>query len=302
MIGECLKNTAVALGSFDGLHIGHSAVIASALSMRDTGLFPVVLLFDSHPLRVLGDAPDEILQKHIRNRILEDMGVKIVEIKFSDICNMAPEEFFGEILVKQLGAKAVCCGTNYRFGAGGAGDCTLLSTLCEQNSVLLNVTPSVELDGAPVSSTRIRSAIKEGNIPLANAMLGREFRYDGEVVEGDKVGRLMGSPTANQLFESGFIVPASGVYASVVVLDGKEYCGVTNIGIRPTFNKSQLRSETFIEDFSGNIYGKNIEIRLLEHIRGEKKFGSMEELAVQIKLDAERASGIFTKRGENSYV
>ncbi|MBR4765360.1 MAG: bifunctional riboflavin kinase/FAD synthetase [Clostridia bacterium] len=296
------KKTAVALGSFDGLHKGHTAVIASALSLRASGLFPVVLLFDEHPQKVLGTAPDEILQKHLRRRIFEEMGIEIHDISFADIRNMTAEDFFNNTLIKELNAEALCCGENYRFGAGGKGDCALLADLCQGSGTKLKVTESVMYEGEPVSSTRIRAAIKEGNITAANDMLGRPFFYDGEVTRGDRRGRKMGFPTANQFFEDGFIVPAFGVYVSTVKVRGREYCGITNIGVRPTFGKSKPRSETHIEDFSDDIYGENIEIKLIDKIRDEIRFSSMEELAEQIKKDSETAKTIFEKRGENACV
>lgn len=296
------KKTAVALGSFDGLHKGHTAVIASALSLRASGLFPVVLLFDEHPQKILGTAPDEILQKHLRRRILENMGIEIVDISFAEICNMKAEDFYKDILLDKLNAKALCCGENYRFGAGGKGDCVLLKELCEKSGTKLQVSESVMFEGEPVSSTRIRTAIKAGDIKAANTMLGRPFFYDGEVTKGDRRGRKMGFPTANQFFEEGFIVPAFGVYASTVRVRGERYCGITNIGVRPTFGKSKPRSETHIENFDDDIYGENIEISLIEKLRDEIRFSSMEELAAQIKKDSETAKLIFEKKGENRCV
>ncbi|MBQ6264572.1 MAG: bifunctional riboflavin kinase/FAD synthetase [Clostridia bacterium] len=294
--------TAVALGSFDGLHKGHTAVIASALSMRASGLFPVVLLFDEHPQKILGTAPDEILQKHLRRKLLENMGIEIVDISFSSICKMTAEDFFKDILLNELNAGALCCGENYRFGAGGKGNCAVLEDLCRKSGTILRVSESVMSDGEPVSSTRIRTAIKKGDIISANTMLGRPFFYDGEVTHGDRRGRKMGFPTANQFFEEGFIVPDFGVYASTVRVGETEYCGITNIGVRPTFGKSVPRSETHIENFSDDIYGENIEIRLFDKIRDETKFSSMEELARQIKNDSETAKRIFKKKGENACV
>lgn len=296
------KKTAVALGSFDGLHKGHKAVIASALSMRASGLLPVVLLFDEHPQKILSVAPPEILQKSKRNRILENAGAGIYEISFSSVCSLSPEEFFDRILVDKLNAGAVCCGENYRFGAGGAGDCEVLKGLCSRKSVSHSIVDSVDEGGLPVSSTRIRSAVKSGDIRLANAMLGRPFSYEYVVVSGDARGRLMGAPTANQLFDAGFCVPAFGVYASVTQIDGCEYPCVTNIGIRPTFGGTELRSETHIIGFSGDLYGRNIEVSLLDIIRGEKRFSSMDELSTQIRNDIETSQSIYLSKGDKSYV
>ncbi len=296
------EKTAVALGSFDGLHKGHISVIASALSLRASGLFPVILLFDEHPMKILGSAPDEILQKHLRRKILEGMGICIEDIEFGQIYNMTAEEFFREILVKKLNAGALCCGENYRFGAGGTGNCELLKKLCAESGTKLYVSESVQYEDEPVSSTRIRSAIKSGDLKSAGDMLGRLFFYDGEVMPGDRRGRKMGFPTANQFFENGFIVPSFGVYASRVTVRGSMFRGVTNIGVRPTFGISNPRSETHIEGFEGDIYGENIEVALIEKIRDEVKFSSMGELAEQIEKDSRAARCIFEKRGENRCV
>ena len=166
----------------------------------------------------------------------------------------------------------------------------------------LTVTSPVDYKGEPVSSTRIRRAIENGDIPLANAMLGREFRYKNIVVNGQHRGRLIGAPTINQRFDDGFVKPQKGVYASATVVDGKEYPSVTNIGLRPSFENEDFRSETCILGFSGNLYGQDIEVRLLEYLRDEIKFDSMAALSIQIHADAERSEEIFKKRGESGDV
>lgn len=291
------KKTAVALGSFDGLHKGHMSVIACALSEKEHGLVPLVLLFDTHPLSVLtGKTPAEILQKGKRDEILSALGVKTETVSFEEVKEMGCREFFEEIIVKKLNAGAVCCGENYRFGRRHTGNCETLKALCGEHGVKLIISPTVEYNGQPVSSTRIRAAIENGDISLANSMLGREFSYKYTVVSGDKRGRLMGAPTINQRFGKNFAVAKKGVYASVTVVENKEYPSVTNIGLRPSFENEDLRSETCILGFSGDLYGKDIEVRLLEYIRPEIKFESMEALSAQIKADAEKSKNIFLKR------
>lgn len=294
------KKTAVALGSFDGLHKGHMSVIACALSQREHGLVPLVLLFDAHPLLALtGKSPAEILQKEKRDEILSALGVETETVSFEEIRDMSCKEFFEEIIIKKLNAGAVCCGENYRFGSGHSGNCETLKALCEEHGIEMTVSPTVEYDGQPVSSTRIRAAVENGEIPLANAMLGREFGYKYTVVSGDRRGRLMGAPTINQRFGKDFVVPKKGVYASVTAVEDKEFPSVTNIGLRPSFENEDLRSETCILGFSGDLYGKDIEVRLLEYLRPEMKFDSMEALSAQIKADAEKSKKI---RGENGDV
>lgn len=297
------KKTAVALGSFDGLHTGHMSVIACALSFKECGLNPLVMLFDSHPLKVLsGKAPSEILQPSLRNEILDGRGVGTVFISFEEIKNLSPREFFTDILLGKLNAGAVCCGNNYRFGKNGAGGTKELKALCEEFGVELKISPEITFDGSPVSSTRIRQAIECGDIPLANALLGREFRYKYTVVSGDKRGRLMGAPTINQHFGKNFVIPQNGVYASVTVVGNDEFPSVTNVGLRPSFENTDLRSETCILGFSGDLYGKEIEVRLLKYLRGEMRFDSMEALGTQIRSDAEASKEIYKNRGGNSNV
>ncbi len=292
------KKTAVALGTFDGLHKGHKSVITCALSFKEHGLIPCVLLFDSHPLAALcGKAPPEILQPSQRDAIIKNLGLETKTVEFNRIKDYSCREFFEKIILGTLNAGAVCCGMNFRFGKNNSGDCETLKTLCEEYSVKLKISPSVDFDGQPVSSTRIRKAIENGDIPAANSMLGREFGYLLTVVSGDQRGRLIGAPTINQHFDENFVIPQFGVYSSVAVIGETEYPGVTNIGNRPTFNGSDLRSETCILGFSGNLYGKNVEVRLLEYLRPEKKFESLEALGVQIKLDSEKSKKTFSMRG-----
>lgn len=299
-----MRKTAVALGSFDGLHRGHMSVIAYTADFeRECGLSPHVLLFDNHPMLVIrGSAPDKILQDSLRDEILAGGGFKTDIIPFIYIKDMSSREFFEKIIIEKLNAGAVCCGWNYRFGKGGEGDCKILSDLCEEYGVMLKIVPHVDYDGEPISSTRIRKAVENGDIPLANAMLGREFRYKSTVVSGHQRGRLIGAPTINQHFDKNFVLPKKGVYASVTVVDNTEYPSVTNIGLRPSFENEDFRSETCILGFSGDLYGQDIEVRLLEYLRDEIKFESMEKLSEQIEKDAKKSKELFAKRGAESNV
>ncbi len=300
---EFQNKTAVALGSFDGLHKGHISVIACALSFKERGLVPLVMLFDTHPLLALtGKAPSRILQDEKRLEILKKLGIETKVISFNEIKDYSCREFFEKILLGTLNAGAVCCGENYRFGKGNSGGKEEMQHLCTEFGIEMKISPTVECGGEPVSSTRIRQALEIGDIPLANAMLGREFSYKQKVVSGDKRGRLIGAPTINQHFDPDFVIPKIGVYASVTVLGGKEYPSVTNIGLRPSFANEDLRSETCILNFSGDLYGQFIEVRLLEYLRGEIKFDSMEALGNRIKLDAAKSEELFRSRGENGNV
>lgn len=300
----CERKTAVTLGSFDGLHKGHMSVIACAFEMQKKyGLSPLVLLFDRHPMLALsGKAPDTVLQPSLRDTIIAKTGAEKRIVPFDLVKDMSCREFFEKILIEKLNAGGVCCGWNYRFGKNNGGGIDELRALCDEFGVKLKISPPVDYQGSPVSSTRIRQAVEKGDIPLANALLGREFRYKLTVVDGQHRGRLIGSPTINQRFDNGFVKPQKGVYASVTIVDGKEYPSVTNIGLRPSFENEDFRSETCILGFSGNLYGLEIEVRLLDYLRDEVKFDSLDELSAQIRKDAEKSEEIFRTRGENGYV
>ncbi len=271
---------AVALGNFDGLHSGHMAVINGAKAYAE--LVPCVLLLEPLPSGETGQA---LITDEEKQGLLDSLGVETVRIDFLKIKDWSPERFFDEIIVKKLNAGAVCCGFNYRFGKGGSGDSALLKSLCEKADIAFCECAAVEFENEPVSSTRIRTAILNGEIETANAMLGRPFGYCLEVVHGDKIGRLLDCPTINQLFPAELIVPKYGVYSSVTKVDGKCFRSVTNIGRRPSFENDEQRSETHIIDFNSDLYGRKIDVRLLSYKRGEKKFDSLEELKEQLKID-----------------
>ena len=288
------KKYAVALGNFDGLHKGHMTVLNNALSFKAEGLTPCALLFDIHPKNITkNSAPPMLLTAQHRDDLLKSMGIEVKRISFESIMGLSAEEFVTEILIKKLHAGAVCCGFNYHFGKGAKADSNTLETLCQSYKLYCKVADSEEYKGAAVSSTRIRECILNGDIENANAMLGREFSYDFTVVSGDKRGRLIGSPTINQHFPDDFIVPKFGVYASAVIVDNKLYAGVTNVGRRPSFTCDDLRSETCILDFSGDLYGQNIKVMLIKYLRPEQIFDSLEALGNQISSDADRAAAIF---------
>ena len=282
--------TAVALGNFDGLHIGHMAVLHGAQQARTAGLLPTVLLFSSHPQEVLtGEAPPELLQPSARDALLAELDLTVRKMDFAAIRELSPEQFFREILCNSLNASLLCCGYNYRFGKGGKGDAKLLEQLCAESGVSLFTAPQVDYDGAPVSASRIRRCLAQGELPQVNAMLGRAFGYTLPVVSGDRRGRLLGWPTINQIFPPGFILPRLGVYVSEVTVEGERRVGVTNIGSRPTFGGTQPRSETCILNYSGDLYGQEIRTELRQFLRPERKFANEEELKACIAQDARAA-------------
>ncbi len=288
------KANIIALGFFDGLHMAHKTVLSETRKQAGDCFIPSVMLFDEHPRKVLrGDAVCLLLQTEKRDEILLNSGFTPLYVPFSDIKDMSPEEFVKSVLCERFSARGVVCGYNYRFGRNGEGDSKTLQKLCEKYGIEVKVCPEFTLDGEAVSSTRIRNAIEKGDIEEANRMLGFPFSFSAEVFSGDKRGRLLGAPTINQFLPDGLVVPQFGVYASKVIIDGKEYQGVTNIGFRPTFQGESVRSETYIVDFSGNLYGHTVEVQLYKFIRAEKKFSDADSLKKQIAEDVSAAVSYF---------
>ena len=294
------RQVLVALGTFDGLHLGHKKVLLSDTTEYDE---KIALMFAEHPQKTLsGNVPGELITNGKRNEILKAWDYTPAFLDFSEISRLSPEEFVDKILVKRFNATALCCGFNYRFGKDAKGDVTLLKQLCAEREIKLTVCEEVDFENAPISSTRIRECIKNGDIRTANKMLGRYFSYDFTVVHGDARGRILGSPTINQFFSENFSVAEYGVYASFTIVNGKKYISVTNIGVRPTIEGgSERRSETNIVGFEGDLYGQNIEVFLVEKLRGEMAFNSLDELSTRISADREKATEIIRKEFPNEF-
>jgi riboflavin kinase/FMN adenylyltransferase len=277
---------AVALGAFDGVHLGHQSVIKAAT--RESRLKPTVFTFseDPHGDSLLIDSVEKL-------ELLESMGIQTLFIpSFEDIKAMPPKDFLEEILYKRCKAEKICCGSDFRFGKNAEGDVELLKEFCERRNIRLEIVPEVSQSGEKISSTAIRTALTEGNIQKANDMLGRRFGYGFEVIHGNHIGTGLGIPTVNQRMPRGFTLPKFGVYASVVTVQGRQYCGVTNIGVKPTVGSDYALSETWIQDFSGDVYGQRIKVELLYFIRPEKKFSSLEEMKEEIFRNSEQAKRI----------
>ena len=223
-IESLTKPTSIALGVFDGVHIGHQAVIGEAVNGEADGLMPVVFTFDTG-----GEKPEHkkgqetILTTSLKRKKMEELGVSVIyEIPFDTVKDYSPEYFAEHILFSQLHAAKIVCGFDFRFGKNAAGNTELLKQLCCKMGVEVVVVPPMMDQGQPVSSTRIRRYLKEGDIVSANRLLGYEYSYDMMVVDGLKNGRKIGIPTINQEFDPGFLIPKFGVYASKVWVDGKE--------------------------------------------------------------------------------
>lgn len=278
------SRAAVALGCFDGLHLGHQKVITAA---RGPGLTPSVLTF-ADPLGELGGkSGGQLATKRQKLRLFESLGVEqVYSLRFSAIRNLSPEQFVDEVLIRVCHAEKICCGFNFTFGYRGAGTAETLRALCAPRGIDCEVAPAVELAGEPVSSTRIRALVEEGEIERANRLLGRPFGFDFEVVRGRQLGRTLGTPTINQVFTPEFVLPRFGVYASLVRLNDGDYYGVTNVGVKPTVGADAPLSETWIPEYHGeDLYGENIQVELIGFIRPEVKFSGVEELQENILRD-----------------
>lgn len=294
------KGTAVALGYFDGIHIGHQAVLNKALEKaEEKGLTPVVMLFDIHPRKLLtGRVPPILLSEERKRFLLKGMGFEVFEFGFREAMNYSPEEFEEKILLGQLNAKVVVCGYDYHYGKGGKGSPeTLKNELTPKNIEVYSLSP-VYLGEEAVSSTKIRHLINDGEIERANYMLDDYFTYDFTVEKGDGIGHKLGFPTINQFFPEDFIIPKYGVYASRVKIDGRLYASVTNIGTRPTVSGENMRSETCIFDFDGDLYGRRVEVSLMKFLREEKKFPSLSELKEAVSKDITKAKEIYKESVE----
>ena len=281
---------AVALGVFDGAHLGHRRVLAGTLGAQ--GLTSAVLSF--------GDGAAALKRSAVRlcsadytASLLTAIGIEEwFQADFEAFRNLSPEAFVRDVLCGQLGAKRVCCGFNFRFGKGGVGTVDTLQTLCEQYGMEL-VVASEFCDGhGTVSSDRIRRLIEAGDVETATRLLGHPFVIDTAVTHGQALGRTLGTPTANQPLPDGFVMPRFGVYTSTAVIDGKSYYGVTNIGVRPTVGSPAPLAETWFEDFDGDLYGRPLRVVLTRFLREETHFASVEELKAQIVADRDHARAL----------
>lgn len=284
--------SAVALGFFDGIHLGHKAVIGRMVEIsQEENLTPVVYTFKKNPALMFGKSAEIITTNGERTEILKKLGVKkVVEDDFTEIKDLSPKDFVKKILSDRFRAKEVVCGFNYHFGKGGLGDTHILTNLCGEYNINVTVVPPVIVKGDTVSSTRIRSLIKQGDIKEANRLLDYRFGFIAVIEEGNHIGRQMDTPTINQQLPKGIAIPKFGVYTSIVTIEGQKYAGVTNIGVKPTVGSYGPVCETWLPQYRGeNLYGKTADIRLVAFQRAEKKFNSLDELGLAIKKDGEKA-------------
>ena len=279
--------TSIALGFFDGVHKGHMEVIKTAVNNKKDGEKSAVLTFINSPtLDLTGFKKPLLLKNEDKMKLFENYGVDIVYcIDFKDIKNMSESEFV-DILSDTLNAKSITTGFNYHFGKGGKSGVDELKALCENRGIGCFTCSAVEHKGDVVSSTRIRESILDGNIELANEMLGYNFAIHGTVMKGNHIGTKINTPTINLPISDDLIAPHFGVYASIVQIGDHTYKGATNIGVHPTVGGKEVLCETHLLDFDdADLYGKRVSVELLHFVREEKKFSTLDELKKQIEID-----------------
>lgn len=285
----------VALGCFDGVHLGHKEVIKTARSVSDSlGVPCAVWTFDEPPRNYfLKNAVPLITDKDQKTSLISALGVdKFISVPFTkETARISAEEFFTEILIKRLKAIHIVCGFNYSFGEGGKGNVEMLKALCEKMKIGLTVLDPISVGDITVSSSAIRDALSSGQVEKANALLGRPFSLKTVVISGQHLARKLGFPTVNQSFPDRMLIPSYGVYVTRVSIEGrsKKYYGITNVGIRPTVGGNAVFAETNIFNFSGDLYGRWVKVEYLHFIREERKFNGIEALASQIDKDIAEA-------------
>ena len=291
-------NAVVALGNFDGVHLGHQVVLRRAVEEgRRRGARVIAATFHPHPRAVLapGSEPRLLTTLELRREALQRYGAdEVWVIRFDEaLSRKSPREFVGDVLVGEIGAGAVVVGENFRFGHRAAGNVGDLRRIMRWYGGEAYSVPVRSEDGrAPISSSRIRMLIGEGSVEEAAMLLGRPYVVRGEVVVGDRRGRSIGFPTANVLPDPALVVPARGVYAGFASVGKESYAACTNVGVAPTFERRESRVEAYLLGFGGDLYGRVIDVSFIRRIREEKRFLGVEELKRQITRDVEEARRI----------
>lgn len=295
------KRRVVAIGFFDGVHLGHAELLKTVVKRaKELDAVPSVVSLDTHPSVVLGRDPvplinstaDRVwLMKHyygIEEVILSHFDAKMQQMSW--------ESYITDYLVKELGAVCIVAGSDNRFGARGEGNAEKLRRKCHELGIGCEIIGMVELEGVQVHSTLIRELIAAGDMERANRYLGHPHVLSHTVTPGKHLGRTLGFPTVNLAFEPHVIVPAFGVYATRVLLEGSTEIAVTNVGVRPTVeNTDKVNVEGFILDYSGDLYGQTIRMEFYRHLRGERRFESVEALTAEVMRNAQQTKAYFGK-------
>jgi riboflavin kinase/FMN adenylyltransferase len=292
-----LTGSVITLGNFDGIHLGHQALIGGAVSeARKLAIPSVVLTFEPHPLKVLapGRAPKMLLTHKDKMQLLQALGVDIVVIQSFDLsfASLAAEEFVRRILVERLKARKIWVGRDLRFGQGRKGNVADLERWGAEMGFGVNTVDAIVIGGARVSSSRIRQLVTEGQVDAVAPLLGRFHFVSGRVVAGHRRGRELGFPTAN-IATRAEVLPLDGIYATIFYLAERPLLSVTSIGVNPTFGEGPRTVESYILKFAEDIYEEAVRLSFVRRLRGEMKFASVDDLSAQIRQDVAGAEGIF---------
>ena len=290
------KNFGMAIGNFDGFHLGHQKILDSMLGFcQKHNMALMVMTFVPHPRAVLrGEKQFLINDYQNRRRFMEKSGLDVLyEVKFDlQFSGLSPEIFLQKYVGKESGVGCFFLGHDFSFGKNKTGGRSLVEKYCHKNGIRVEVLDEFEEEGEIISSSRIRNLLKQGSVKKANELLGREFFLEGSVVRGVARGRGMGFPTANLDFKEDLILPASGVYVTKVIYRENTYSALTNVGRNPTFEDSdKFTVETHILDFKRDLYGDEIKVCFVEKMRDEKKFRSSDELKEQLERDVAERRG-----------
>lgn len=285
-----IPNLSLALGFFDGVHLGHQEVISCAVEFaKNNNYQSAVVTFREHPYCYFnGVSPKYILTLQDKYKLIEDLGVDyIIELDFGSVCHMTPMQYLEEVLVKYFSPKAISTGFNHQFGVDKSGNVKFLSDCQNKFDYLYFATPPQSIFGDVISSTAIRQYIKTGSVYMADSMLGRKFSVSGTVIKGKELGATIGYPTANIIYPLDIVEPPHGVYDVEVELDnGKVYRGLANFGVSPTVSNAGICTlETHIFKFKGNLYDRDIKVSFTKMLRPEIKFANLDELKTQIEID-----------------
>jgi riboflavin kinase/FMN adenylyltransferase len=287
------RPTVMTIGAFDGIHRGHQHLIGSAVRRAEAlGCQSAVLTFDPHPDLVTRPERKRLYLSSLDERVelIERLGVDVlVVLPFTqDVKAMTAKDFMLAIC-QSLALRELWIGWDFALGRKREGDSQRLREIGQELGFVVHPVDPLIVDSSPVSSSRIRAALAEGDVEMAAQLLGRPFRISGKVVEGDKRGRTIGFPTANVAVDELHVEPGNGVYVCHAHIDGQTYGAVTNIGVRPTFDGTRRTVEAYLLDFTGDIYGETLRLDLLHRLRGEKKFNGVAELIAQINTDTAAA-------------
>src|SRR5467141_3895056 len=296
------RPTVLTVGVFDGLQLGHQLIMKTVVERaRATGAVPTVITFEPHPRALLHpESAPPLLQTF--DQKIEALGVLGIEqtivIRFDqNFAQIRAEDFLRAVIAERLHAKEVYLGCGFAFGHGREGNIELLRSVSQSLGFFADEVPELRLRGRRVSSSRIRELLQQGRVNLARRMLGRPYGVEGRVVRGTERGATLGFPTAN-IQPQNRVIPRTGVYVTAALIDGQWRRSVTNIGIKPTFGEhNEATVETYVMNWSGDLYGDVVRVRFLHRLRSEKKFGSIDELKSQIEHDVTRASNYFEHNG-----